>query len=421
MKVTPRFWLRAGLVLCAAGALGAFGACSKDNNPVAPPPPPPPPPPLTPPSNVTATVASQTKINVAWAETDTTVTGFQLDRCSGPSCTTFAHLAVTAKNVVTYGDTGLTANTFYSYRVRAFTAKDTTGGAGGTSFTMVGAGEIISTCPNSTGTVGTARVVDSILKMDTSTIAFVAGDAQADTGVSGMKFEDCYAKSAWGAFKDRTYFAIGNGDYAGGRGETDIFGYMGSRTGPQTQGFGSFSVDKGNWHLVFINTADWQQSNAELQSPTGKMNTWLAADLAAVPTTKCIAVFSWDRRIYTTGTGTLGTQFNVKQAAIILQQYGADLLISSKDKVYARFPQTDANGTPNPAGFTQFIVGTGGRSLDQMITPAAGNPVEKQNGGPSGSWGVLKLTLDQNSYSYQFIPTRADGFTDSGGPVPCHN
>jgi hypothetical protein len=35
--------LRAGLVLCAAGALGAFGACSKDNGtgPVPPPPPPP--------------------------------------------------------------------------------------------------------------------------------------------------------------------------------------------------------------------------------------------------------------------------------------------------------------------------------------------------------------------------------------------
>ena len=55
-----------------------------------------------------------------------------------------------------------------------------------------------------------------------------------------------------------------------------------------------------------------------------------------------------------------------------------------------------------------------------VITPTATNPVEKQNGGAGGSFGVLKLTLDASSYSWEFIPIRAGGFTDSGGPVPCH-
>src|SRR5438477_4897529 len=321
MKVTARFWLRAGLVLCAAGALGAFGACSKDTTSV-PPPPPPPPTPLPAPTSLTAAAASQTTINVTWAESDTSVTGFQLDRCSGTGCANFAHVTTTAKNVMTFGDAGLTANTSYSYRVRASrgadtsawsaTASATTGVIGGsTAFTMIGAGEIVGSCPNSSGTLGTARVVDSVLKADTSAIAFVAGNALADTA-TGTTYANCYDKSGWGPFKNRTYFAIGNGDYAGGRGEAGIFAYLGDRTGPQSQAFGSFSIDKGNWHIVFINTADFQQGNPELQNPSGKMNTWLASDLAAVPVSKCIAVFSWDRRVYTASGGVMGMQFNVK-------------------------------------------------------------------------------------------------------------
>src|SRR5256714_9287598 len=186
MKVTPRFWLRAGLVLCAAGALGAFGACSKDTTSV--PPPPPPPSPLPAPTSVTAAAASQTTINVTWAESDAAVTGFRLDRCSGAGCTNFAQVTTTAKDVRTFGDVGLTANTSYSYRVRASrgadtsawsaTASATTGVIGGsTGFTMVGAGEIMNTCGGSPGTAATAHLVDSVLTADTAAVAFVAGDA----------------------------------------------------------------------------------------------------------------------------------------------------------------------------------------------------------------------------------------------------
>jgi hypothetical protein len=390
---------------------------------------------LAPPTNVTATAVSQTKVNVAWQHADTTVTGFEVQRCTGQGCANFAKLATTAKGTLTYGDSGLTANTFYSYRVRATKGADTsafsatavanTGGVGGSSFTLIGAGEIMATCGGSPGTPGTSRIMDSIMTADTAAIAFVAGDALTDS-TPGTTFADCYDKTVgWGKFKNRTYFAIGNGDYAGGRAAAGVYSSLSGRTGATNQGWMSF--DKGNWHIIILNTANWEgapdHDNASLQSPTGALNAWLAADLAAVPPTKCIAAISWDRRIYTAGGGTLGTQFNVKQAANLLYNAGADLLISSKDKLYARFPQTNANGVPDAKGFRQFIVGTGGRSFDQVITPAAGNPVEKQNGGfQTGSWGVLKLTLDANSYSFEFIPTVAGGFTDkSDAPVPCHN
>src|SRR6266568_2354397 len=74
--------------------------------------------PPTAPSNLTATV-SGSQINLSWtASTDNVgVTGYLVERCQGAGCTTFAQIATPAST--TYNDTGLTAATSYSYRVRA--------------------------------------------------------------------------------------------------------------------------------------------------------------------------------------------------------------------------------------------------------------------------------------------------------------
>src|SRR5262249_27953357 len=81
-----------------------------------------PPPDTTPPSapsNLTATAVSSTQINLSWtAATDNVgVTGYQLERCQGASCSTFALIA--SPTTTTFSDTGATAGTSYSYRVRA--------------------------------------------------------------------------------------------------------------------------------------------------------------------------------------------------------------------------------------------------------------------------------------------------------------
>ncbi len=72
----------------------------------------------TAPSNLTAT-ANGTQINLSWtASTDNVgVTAYRVERCQGAGCTTFAQIA--APTTTTYNDTGLTANTSYSYRIRA--------------------------------------------------------------------------------------------------------------------------------------------------------------------------------------------------------------------------------------------------------------------------------------------------------------
>jgi chitodextrinase len=74
------------------------------------------------PSGLSANPVSSTQINLAWKpSTDNVgVTGYQIDRCLGFGCRFFAQIGVAT--TASYSDTGLAANTLYSYRVRAVDA-----------------------------------------------------------------------------------------------------------------------------------------------------------------------------------------------------------------------------------------------------------------------------------------------------------
>ena len=72
-------------------------------------------------TGLTATAASSSQITLAWtASTDSGgsgLAGYRVERCQGAGCTTFVQIATPSTN--SYSDTGLTAGTSYSYRVRA--------------------------------------------------------------------------------------------------------------------------------------------------------------------------------------------------------------------------------------------------------------------------------------------------------------
>jgi hypothetical protein len=72
------------------------------------------------PSNLTAAAVSNSQINLSWIDNSSSESGFLVERCVGASCTNFAEIAETGANATGYSNTGLTANTTYRYRVRAF-------------------------------------------------------------------------------------------------------------------------------------------------------------------------------------------------------------------------------------------------------------------------------------------------------------
>src|SRR4029077_13329100 len=75
--------------------------------------------PPTNPSNLLATAAGTGGINLSWtASSDNVgVTGYLIERCQGPGCSSFAQVATSS--TTTFSDTGLLAATSYSYQVRA--------------------------------------------------------------------------------------------------------------------------------------------------------------------------------------------------------------------------------------------------------------------------------------------------------------
>lgn len=68
---------------------------------------------------MTATPISAGEIDLAWGASTGVhgITGYDVERCQGSNCTNFAQIA--APTATTYQDTSVSANTIYSYRVRA--------------------------------------------------------------------------------------------------------------------------------------------------------------------------------------------------------------------------------------------------------------------------------------------------------------
>jgi hypothetical protein len=92
------------------------------------------------PSSLTASAASSSQINLAWADTSSNETGFKIERSTATA--SWAQIA-TVGNVTSYASTALVASTAYSYRVRSYntagssaysnTASATTPAAGSSS------------------------------------------------------------------------------------------------------------------------------------------------------------------------------------------------------------------------------------------------------------------------------------------------
>lgn len=73
------------------------------------------------PGNLAATVASNSQIDLTWADSSNNETGFKIERKTG-AAGTYALIDSVGANVTSYSSTGLNANTQYFYRVQAYNA-----------------------------------------------------------------------------------------------------------------------------------------------------------------------------------------------------------------------------------------------------------------------------------------------------------
>ena len=279
--------------------------------------------------------------------------------------------------------------------------------AASASIVLVGAADIAS-CSTNQGDEKTAALINNILTGDATAQVFAAGDVVYEDGTAS-EFTNCYDPS-WGQFKSRTRPAIGNHEY--NVSATPYFNYFGASAGEPSKGY--YSYDMGQWHIVVLNSNSSRVSTS-VGSP---QDTWLKADLAATAK-PCTLAFWHHARFRSSDTSPLPVPYApVKPFWDALYAAKADVVLVGHQHFYERFAlQTPDGQLDAQNGIREFLVGTGGKSTGPQPTVIAPNS-EVRHGGKQ-EFGVLKLTLGDGTYTWQFIPVAGKTFTDSGAGT-CH-
>jgi acid phosphatase type 7 len=255
---------------------------------------------------------------------------------------------------------------------------------------------------------------DLLMNMDLSAV-LPLGDLQYENGTLD-KFMRSFDPT-WGRLKALMHPVVGNHEYRtpGAAGYFDYFngpGVYDGPAGPRDRGY--YSYDVGDWHVVTLNS---QCSHPARDNPYARdcdpgspQERWLREDLAAHQNRCTLAV--WHHPLFSSGLE--GRNDHVRALFQALYDGGADLLLTGHDHGYERFAPMDALGNRDGArGVRQFVVGTGGKNLEQRVAPQPNSEVRHVSG-----FGILKVELRPTAYRWRYL---SDGgsFTDAGANA-CH-
>ena len=227
--------------------------------------------------------------------------------------------------------------------------------------------------------------------------------------------------------KARTMPSLGNHEYLT-EGAQPYFDYFSAQNGFEigtvpspvpntpnnpglTPGKGYYSYDRGNWHIVALNSNCGKVGGCGKNSTQGK---WLQKNLANTANQQCTLAY-FHHPLYSSGNNVASPE--VKPLWNMLFAEGADVILSGHGHRYERYaPMTPEGALDTQNGIRQFVVGTGGEpGGDEIHLDNAPNlEVVK-----TGTSGVLKLDVSAGSYSWEFVPIAGQTFTDSGSGS-CH-
>ena len=300
---------------------------------------------------------------------------------------------------VEYYENGITAVAKASWAKAAATPPPS-----GTDPVLVGAGDI------ATGGLGsdadrTAQLVEQVIQQRPDTVVFTAGDnAYPDGSVSD--FQNNYHPT-WGRFNSRTNPAPGNHEYHQ-VGAKPYFDYFGAAARPGASN-GNYSYELGSWHIIALNSGNCSYVASDCAAGSTMIN-WLEADLAANNKPNVLAYMH--HPLFSSDSEYGDSQTFMRAAWDRLYAEGADIVIAGHAHDYERFaPQTPSH-TASPSGIREFVVGTGGTSLRGWGTISANSEVRD-----SAHYGVLKLTLRDNGYDWQFLAVGGSVPDSGSGPV----
>lgn len=224
------------------------------------------------------------------------------------------------------------------------------------------------------------------------------GDIAYPNGAAA-EIEKCYAPN-WGRHRSRTRPIPGNHDYLTAN-AAPYFAYFGDAAGSFGQGYYSYNLE--SWHVIALN------SNVDMGAGSPQL-AWLSQDLLANPSACTLAY--WHHPLFASGPGQINTRSRDVWRA--LYAASAEIVLAGDDHAYERYAPQDPDGRPDPSlGIRQFVVGTGGAPLYDVVHPRANSEVRGK------SHGILRLTLKPGKYEWEFLPIAGASFRDLGSGS-CH-
>lgn len=242
----------------------------------------------------------------------------------------------------------------------------------------------------------------------------VLGDNQYNSGAFTEYTGSGAYGSTWGFFNPIVHPVPGNHEYVTS-GATGYFQYFGSNGVMTNAPAGYYSFNLGSWHIIALNSNCSDSngcSDALAGGTTSAEMSWLQSDLAANRSACVLAM--WHHPLFSSGW-TLGTP-GVAPLWTALYNSHADVVLNGHDHLYERYAQLDPSGSATTNGIREFVVGTGGESLNGIGSPQPTLPYPQAD---DRSFGVLVLTLHADSYSWKFITT--SGATADSGTTGCHS
>ncbi len=238
----------------------------------------------------------------------------------------------------------------------------------------------------------------AIVEQEPGAVVLALGDVAYDSGTP-EDFRECYDPS-WGSLISRTHPVPGNHEY-----RTDdaapYYDYFGSRAG--TRGQGWYSFDLGEWHVVALNS-NCDDVGCDVGSDQER---WLREDLEANDS-KCTVAF-WHAPRFSSGARHGGTR-SVEDLWQVLLDNDVEMLLSAHEHLYERTAPLNADGeVDEAAGVRQFVVGTGGGNLYEL-----GPLIPGSEATVTGEHGLLRLALEPDGYTWEFVGVDADSPTDQG-------
>ena len=280
------------------------------------------------------------------------------------------------------------------------------------------------------------------------TLVAVLGDEQYQNGYLS-DFENSFDKY-WGAFKFLQRPAPGNHEFYDNHGQLGVrgLGYFDYYNGfahnadgseidttlpngvtqptplPDGQagdfgqtGNGWYSYNLGQWHLISLNAECGQEPGG--CSPTGSWvaseTSWLASDLQQ-DHSPCTLAY-WHQPTFSSTADPFTSDSAEGQVAAawwqLLYRNHATLILNGHDHVYSRFaPMDPAGNADRQHGIREFIVGTGGESLD-TVKPTTPN----LQAWADQYYGVLKLTLKSSGYDWDYESAMLNPAAPAGTPA----